>query len=257
MITIYSKIIGNGAPLIILHGLFGMGDNWNFIGKKISKYYQVHLIDLRNHGKSIKSKIMDYYILSYDIFNYIKKYNIKEPILIGHSFGGKILMQFLYYFPYIPKKIIIVDIAPKIYNDIYINNIINIISKIDLSKIISRKQLDTFLYKENIDLNTRLLIGKNLYRKSSSTFDFLFYLPGIKNNYYKLKNKPLKSIIYKNPILFIKGEKSDYINDNDIYTIKNFFPHSSIITIKNSGHCIHIEYPDYFIYVILNFLLNY
>ena len=52
-----SKILGNhDKKILILHGLFGSLDNWLSIAKELSKYIQVHIIDLRNHGKSFHEK---------------------------------------------------------------------------------------------------------------------------------------------------------------------------------------------------------
>lgn len=108
-----SKIYGHGQPLLILHGLFGMGDNWTYFGKYWSLHYEVHLIDIRNHGNSFHSDDMDYLILSKDILSYIEYYKLSYPILIGHSMGGKIAMNIALNYPFIFDKIIIVDIAPK------------------------------------------------------------------------------------------------------------------------------------------------
>ena len=52
---IFSRIYGEGRPLIIIHGLFGMSDNWNSIGKKFAEKFNVHIVDLRNHGRSFHS----------------------------------------------------------------------------------------------------------------------------------------------------------------------------------------------------------
>ena len=83
---LYSKIYGDsGQPLIIIHGLFGMSDNWNSLGKKFSKYYRVHLVDLRNHGRSPHSVEFDYEVMCKDLIDYIRDNNIQKPILLGHS----------------------------------------------------------------------------------------------------------------------------------------------------------------------------
>ena len=48
---LFSRISGQGQPLLIIHGLFGMSDNWQSIGRQFSDFFEVHLIDLRNHGR--------------------------------------------------------------------------------------------------------------------------------------------------------------------------------------------------------------
>ena len=91
---LFSRIYGEGDPLIIIHGLFGMSDNWNTLGKKFSEHYNVHLIDLRNHGRSPHSDDFDYDVMCNDLHTYINDNQLKEPILIGHSLGGKVASIF-------------------------------------------------------------------------------------------------------------------------------------------------------------------
>ena len=53
IVQLFSKVYGEGRPLIILHGLFGMGDNWTTHAKFFAtKGWQVHAVDGRNHGRS-------------------------------------------------------------------------------------------------------------------------------------------------------------------------------------------------------------
>lgn len=253
MIILNSKILGIGSPLLILHGLFGMSDNWRYIGKILSKKYQVHLLDIRNHGKSIQSNDMDYLILSNDILNYINFYKLFNIILIGHSMGGKIAMQFALNYPNLINKIIIVDISPKKYPPYHID-IINILKMIDIKKIKNRQNLNNYLSKFDIDINTKMLILKNLYRKNDNSFEFLFYLPGIEKNYFHLNNNIIKTNIYNKKIFFLRGINSNYISINDDVIIKEYFPLSKIITLNKVGHCMHYEDPIKFINIINNIL---
>ena len=111
-----SKIIGNQEKvLIILHGLFGSLDNWYSIAKELSMYCQVHILDQRNHGKSFHDESHNYDLMSSDLYNYINYYQIKSPIILGHSMGGKTAMVFAFNYPTSLGKLIILDIAPKNY----------------------------------------------------------------------------------------------------------------------------------------------
>ena len=76
-----SKILGsNDKVLIILHGLFGSLDNWFSIAKELSIFYQVHILDQRNHGKSFHDFKHNYDSMSNDLYNYINYHNIKKPL---------------------------------------------------------------------------------------------------------------------------------------------------------------------------------
>jgi len=107
------KTFGKGEPLIILHGLFGMLDNWNTLARKFAAYYKVYIVDLRNHGKSPHNQQMDYLTLAKDIKTFLETHQLQQVNLIGHSMGGKVAMQFAMDFTQFLKQLIIVDIAPK------------------------------------------------------------------------------------------------------------------------------------------------
>ena len=67
---LFSKIYGKkGQDLIIIHGLFGMSDNWDSLGRQFSKYCRVHLIDLRNHGRSPHAQEFNYDVMCEDILD--------------------------------------------------------------------------------------------------------------------------------------------------------------------------------------------
>ena len=100
------KELGIGSPLLILHGLFGFSDNWQSQAKKLSNYYRVFLIDLRNHGRSPWSDDFSYTIMANDIFELCEDLNLNEIILLGHSMGGKVAMNFAQNYSELIKKLI-------------------------------------------------------------------------------------------------------------------------------------------------------
>ena len=115
MKMLHSKILGEGAPLLILHGYFGMGDNWKSLGLKFAENYEVHLIDQRNHGRSFHSEEFDYDLLVEDLHEYVVHHQLEKIYLLGHSMGGKTVMLFAVSYPELVKKLVVVDISPKAY----------------------------------------------------------------------------------------------------------------------------------------------
>ena len=107
---LFSRVIGSGQPLIIIHGLFGMSDNWQSLAKQFSAFFEVHLIDQRNHGRSFHNDQFNYQNLSEDLWNYIESKQLDEVIILGHSLGGKTAMEFATANPSMVKKLIVVDI---------------------------------------------------------------------------------------------------------------------------------------------------
>ncbi len=112
---LFYRKYGEGKPLIITHGLFGMSDNWIPVAKKLAEHFKVYLPDMRNHGRSPHSEIHTYKAMSNDLFEFIEDKNIEKAIFVGHSMGGKTVLQFAEKFPERVKKMIIIDISPAEY----------------------------------------------------------------------------------------------------------------------------------------------
>ena len=160
---LYSKIYGDkGHDLIIIHGLFGMSDNWNALGKKFAKYCKVHLIDLRNHGRSPHSTEFNYDVMSEDVLEYMEDNNIVDPIILGHSLGGKVAMKFAFTYPDKIEKLIVVDIAPRQYNTDFHKNLLATLYKLPLVDFDKREEIDKLLSDTFEDKGMRLFLLKNL-----------------------------------------------------------------------------------------------
>jgi len=245
-----SRIIGTGIKnVIILHGFLGMSDNWQTIGKKISSCgLKVHLLDLRNHGKSFWSDNFNYKVISDDLKLYVDKNKISDFSLIGHSMGGKSAIQFAYNYPSKVKKLIILDIINKTYDQNYLHlKILNLLESIDLSIYNRRTEIEDYLFE---NLNDKILVSflmKNVYRDSFNKFKLKPNIKVLKKNY---KNICCKINLYEDfnvETIFFKGEKSNYINNIDIREKFEKFNNYKIINIPNAGHWIHIDNSDLFI----------
>ena len=90
---LHYRIIGEGASLIILHGLFGSSDNWRTMAKQLSSNRQVITVDLRNHGQSPQSDLMSYQLMADDVAELIRDLDLNKVEVIGHSIGGKVAMM--------------------------------------------------------------------------------------------------------------------------------------------------------------------
>jgi len=247
-VKLFSKIHGDGQEdLIIIHGLFGMCDNWNTLGKRFSKYYTVHLVDLRNHGRSPHSDEFNYDVMSSDIMQYITDKNIKDPRILGHSLGGKVAMKVAIDNPNLISKLIVADISPKKYNTSFHEDLLLKISKINLNLYSKRNDVEKALLSSISDFNIRSFILKNLYRNEFKNFSWRF---NVKSLLHKLHNIQEDSFVKGKchvPTTFIRGGNSDYITKEDEVKIHKHFINCSILTIKNAGHWLHAEQPkDFF-----------
>lgn len=249
---LHYKKLGQGPPLIILHGLLGMLDNWQTLGNALSGKYEVYLLDARNHGHSPHSETMDYEVMAEDILEFIEDHHLEQVAIIGHSMGGKTAMKFSEHHPEKITRLIITDIAPKAY-PVNHENIFEALHAVNLSVVKSRKEVEEILARfipENI---IRQFLLKNLYWITPEQLGWRFNITAITEQLPKL-GASATGITFNRPALFIRGGKSDYIKAEDEVLIKNHFPLAEIKTIEGAGHWVHAEKPLEFLQVVMEFL---
>lgn len=239
---LHSRVLGAGKPMLILHGFLGMSDNWKTLGNKFAEDYEVHLIDQRNHGRSFHDDKFSYSLLVSDLKAYIEHHQIENCILLGHSMGGKTAMQFALTYPGIVDKLIVADIAPKIY-PAHHQYILKALSEVDFSIQTSRKEIEVVL-KRYIDENGVVqFLMKNIYRKEKTQLAYRFNLPVLRSQYFEVVKTFEVDKVFKKPTLFLRGGNSNYINSSDEIEIKRSFLDAEIDTIEHAGHWLHAEQP--------------
>ncbi len=248
---LFYKKYGEGQPMIIVHGLFGMLDNWQTLGKKFAENFEVFLIDQRNHGHSPHSDIMNYQAMADDLHEFILDHNLSDVILLGHSMGGKTVMTYATEHPEFIDKLIVVDIAPKQY-PMHHQQILAGLNSIDLGKIKNRREADEQLKKYIDNVSIRQFLLKNLYWIEKGKLAWRFNLPVIERNMNDIL-AATPQIRVETPTLFIRGEKSGYITEDDYQDIYNQFVNSEIETIYGVGHWVHAENPLEFYNLVMEF----
>ena len=253
MIALNHKDYGSGPPIIILHGLFGMLDNWQTIARSLSEQYSVYLLDLRNHGKSPHTSEMSYPLMATDVQQFMETNWIYEAIVIGHSMGGKVAMQLAFDYPDFVKKLIVIDIAPKTYKGGH-ENVFAALATIDLANVTNREQVEQSL-TQNLpnDTGTVQFLLKNLTRTPEGTFDWKMNLPILRNNYPQLM-ATVTGEPFNKDTLFIKGGDSHYIQKEDEEHIKSLFPKAQFVTIEEAGHWVHADKPKELINKVFKFI---
>ena len=242
---------GEGQPLIILHGLFGSSDNWQTLGKKFAENFEVYLVDQRNHGHSPKSNEFNYQLLSDDLYKLITDLELENITLIGHSMGGKTVMHFAQEHPLFIKKLIVVDIGPKAY-PMHHDIILAGLNSLDLSTIKSRGQADKQLSKFIEDIGVKQFLLKNLYWIEKGQLGWRINIPVLEKKMPDIL-AAIPDKIVETHTLFIRGEKSNYIVEDDFQNIYDQFPNSEIETIYDAGHWVHAENPFSFYNMVLEF----
>ncbi len=245
---------GSGQPLIILHGLFGQGDNWTTHAKLFAEQnYEVYAVDVRNHGLSPHSDEFTYEAMSEDLLELIEDNNLQNVILMGHSMGGKVVMEFALHHSEFPDKLIVVDIAPKGYAPHH-HHVLEGLNAVDFSIVKTRKEAEAILLKSIDDMGTRQFLLKNLYWKTDTELAWRFNREAITNHIENVGKEIVSRYNTTTPTLFIRGENSNYIKDNDITLIDELFPQSRLETIAGAGHWIHAEKPKEFFDCVMKFI---
>ncbi|MDR2206527.1 MAG: alpha/beta fold hydrolase [Flavobacteriaceae bacterium] len=256
MQILHSKIYEkhkNGTPLLVMHGFLGMLDNWGSFGKEAGEYFPVHLLDLRNHGKSFHSDSMTHKDLADDILNYMNFYNLLKINILGHSLGGKAAMQFAVTFPEKVEKLIVVDISPKAYPSHH-QEILKALESVDFDKVNSRQEVEEILAKYIPEKSVIQFLAKNLYWTEQKKLAWRFNLKTLSEHYNDFVSNAVKFGVFSGETLFISGENSDYILPQDGFLIKQQFPNSKIVKIKNAGHWVHADNPKDFTETVKTFL---
>jgi pimeloyl-ACP methyl ester carboxylesterase len=249
---LFFRELGQGEPIIILHGLFGSSDNWLTQAKIFAPSYKVYSVDQRNHGQSPHSDDFDYQSMVADLEEFIEDHQIQDPIILGHSMGGKAAMNFALAHPDKLSKLIVVDISPRPY-DLEHYTIVEGLKAIPVESLASRNEADEILSQYVPEPDVRQFLLKNLQRKSSGGFSWKINLPVISQ---KLSNVGLDlqfSGQFKKPTLFVRGAKSKYVSDSDWNIISEIFPAAELETM-DTGHWIQAEKPQEFSEKIMHWL---
>ncbi len=248
----YYREFGQGAPVVILHGLFGFSDNWQTIAKGLADHRLVITPDLRNHGRSPHLPTHTYPEMADDLKTFLEEHWIFSTDLVGHSMGGKVAMQFALHHSDMVNKLVVVDIAPGEASDNH-SDIFQSLLDLDLSKITTRQEADTFLAARIPDYGTRQFLLKNIGRDANGRFTWKMNLPVLWQEYPAIV-AAVDGEPFDKPALFIRGSRSGYIKDADFSLIKTLFPQAEIKTIEDAGHWVHADKPAELLETLQTFL---
>ena len=249
---LHFKKLGEGEPLLILHGVFGSLDNWQTLGSTLSKDFTVYLIDLRNHGKSFHSDTFNYAAMADDIEELTQAENFGNINLMGHSMGGKVAMNVACRHSELVKSLIVVDISPKYYKPHH-QHIFEGIRAVQVKQLNSRQEADQQMSSKISDFGIRQFILKNLKRENGE-FQWKLNVEVIEKSIEKIGEALPENYSYGGPTLFIKGGKSDYITESDGEVIKRHFPLCEVAEIPDAGHWVHAEQPQKLLKRVNDFL---
>ena len=253
---LFYREYGHGQPLIILHGLLGISDNWAGIARNLAgEGFRVLVPDQRNHGHSPKHPVLNYYALTDDLSEFIESNQLENPVILGHSMGGKVAMRYTLEHPGMVSRLIVVDTSLRTYVRFnYHLKLIDAMLAIDFGQVQSRQEVKKLLSEKIREERLVQFLVKNLYWKEKGRLDWRPNLQAISYHVDSMYDGVFYSTRFDKPALFIRGGKSDYVLDEDFPAIYQNFPQASVATIEQGTHWVHADEPGEFYRILVEFL---
>ena len=261
----YREYGTEGDTLVIIHGLYGSSDNWVSMARQLASDYHVFVIDQRNHGRSPHTNKHSYRGMVADLHHFFLAHNIGRANLLGHSMGGKTAMLFALQHPEMVQKLIVADISPRAYSqstnygEITNNHqlIVEALQELNLGSAQSRSELEQQLVKRIPVTSLRHFLLKNIERHHDGHFFWRLNLPVVRQSMEEIMDgfsALPETISTETTTIFVKGELSPYIREEDLLTMRKRFKGAQMVTIPKAGHWLHAEQPDLFYKTIRYFL---
>jgi esterase len=251
---LHTDITGQGRPLLLIHGLFGSFENLGMIARLLADRFQIINVDLRNHGRSGHSDVMNAELMAADVAETMDALGLQAAAILGHSLGGKVAMQLALSMPERVSQLILADISPVASQPRH-TGILSALNALPLASLADRKQADQLLASSIQDAGTRAFLLKSL-QKTEQGFSWRFNLAALTAEYPHLLAAPTAQGPYTGPVLFIKGGDSDYLLPEHQGLIRQLFPQAKAKVIQGTGHWLHAEKPNAFAKIVADFLLS-
>ena len=256
-VRLFFRRMGQGNPVVILHGLLGLSDNWVTFGRQLARDFEVFIPDLRNHGQSPHDPVFNFPVLVEDLHKLIKEQGLTKVNLIGHSLGGKAAMLLALGYPELLNKLVVVDIALRRYTPILEHQrLINAMMEVDFSSAHSRSDVDRQLERNIHSLKLRQFLLKNIFWEDKETLAWRVNLPVLKQSLPRMFEGTAPDKKFLNPVLLVRGGLSDYVTDADLPPMLKKFPRTSVQTLANASHWVHADAPGEFYSLVHEFLLD-
>ncbi len=244
MVELFFRELGGAgqSPLVILHGLLGSSRNWQTAGTDLATEAEVCALDLRNHGRSPHAAPMSYAAMVADVLGWMDRRGWTQADVMGHSMGGKTAMLLAARHPERVRRLVIVDIAPKVYLSYAHRAEFAAMHELRLDVLQSRAEAELRFEARVPDWAMRKFLATNLERDANGGWRWSINLPEITAALPDLEANPLgPGEGFAGPTLFVTGGKSRYVAPEDHAEIRRRFPAVQIVTIPESGHNPHME----------------
>ncbi len=236
---------GQGEDILLLHGWGSSLDAFAYLGGRIAKQYRVTALDFPGFGSSELPPepwdVEQYAVLT---LAFMKAIGLQDPIMLGHSFGGRVIMKLCGTGRVSPSKLLLVDAAGV------------------RRKPPFKTRLRTRTFKIARWVLTRKLWAKaceptlNQVRAYFGSADYNAAPPVLRQTLVKVVNEDLTPIL-KNitaTTLLIYGENDTATPVADAKIMEREIPDAGLCIIPDAGHWAFVEQPSMVAGIIDNFL---
>lgn len=245
---------GQGAPVVLLHGLFGSARNFGAVRRVLAQRFRVIALDLRNHGASPHAADMRYPAMAEDVLQTLRAMDALPAAVVGHSMGGKTAMAAALLQPDAVARLVVADIAPVSYEH-HNAEIARAMQALPLRPGMTRAEAEAALAAAVPDAPVRGFLLQNL--SLDGTPGWRIGLDEIIAAMRDIEGwEAPAGRSYAGPALFVAGGRSDYVASEHRPAIRALFPAARFVTLKNAGHWLHADDPAGFIAVLEAFLAN-
>jgi esterase len=252
-VMLHSTSSGAGRPLVLLHGLFGMGNNLGSVARALQSHYRVHSVDLPNHGRSGWMDGADLPAMADCLRLWMDHQGLHSACFLGHSLGGKVAMQLALSEPARVAGLVVADIAPVVYPSHH-DAVFAALDAVAAAHCRSREEASKLMAAHIAEPGVIQFLLMSLQRGGEGTYAWRFNLEGIRRDYTAVREAPVASAPYLGPTLFIRGGESDYIREEHRHEILGLFPHATLKMMPGCGHWLHVERPSLFNSIARRFL---
>jgi len=239
----------------LLHGLFGMGSNLGGLARSLQDDFAVLGVDLPNHGRSQWMHDASLDLMAQTVSVELRALNDRPWWLVGHSLGGKVAMQMALDDSSRVAGLVVADIAPVAYPPRH-ERVFAALHEVERARPRSRQAARLLLHAQVDEPGVADFLGLSLEEQGDGSMGWRFNLAGLERNYPQFLAAPRGATPYHGPTLFIKGERSDYMQPEHTPMIRALFPRARIHQIAGAGHWLHAEKPARFATLVRNFLLE-
>jgi pimeloyl-ACP methyl ester carboxylesterase len=244
--------LGEGPPVVFLHGLFGQGRNFAAIARPLAARARVLLLDLRNHGDSPHAVGMDYRDMARDVAETLDAEGVGAAAVIGHSMGGKVAMTLALTEPARVARLLVSDIAPRPYAGT-LARYAEAMRALPLSPGLTRAAAEAALATAVPDASVRAFLLHSL-RFDTTPPSWRVGLQQISAGMPDILSFPDITARYDGPVLFVVGDRSDYVTPEDRPRIRGLFPRARFVRVRGAGHWVHADQPEAFRAIVDAFL---